>query len=185
MNEIAPRSVAHQLGVAVLSLEPERRAALEAVVTEAGHAIVDLETADVVLTDAEAPSHSKPVLVVADREADRESWLSSNASAAQIGAALTAIAAGLYVRPREEPKSARFEEMAEPRASELLSPRELEILTEISAGRSNKSIARTLGISLHTVKFHIESLLRKLGARTRAEAVAKALERRTRNQFEI
>jgi DNA-binding CsgD family transcriptional regulator len=43
---------------------------------------------------------------------------------------------------------------------------------------TNKAIARRLNISLHTVKFHVESVFRKLGARTRTEAVAKASERR-------
>jgi DNA-binding NarL/FixJ family response regulator len=45
-------------------------------------------------------------------------------------------------------------------------------------GLTNKAIARRLEISLHTVKFHVESLFRKLGARTRTEALAKAAERR-------
>ena len=65
---------------------------------------------------------------------------------------------------------------AEPRA--LLTPRELEVLGAIGEGLTNKAIARRLEISLHTVKFHVESLLRKLGARTRTEALAKATERR-------
>ena len=54
----------------------------------------------------------------------------------------------------------------------------LEVLGAIGEGHTNKAIARKLGISLHTVKFHIESLFRKLGARTRTEALAKAAERR-------
>ena len=60
----------------------------------------------------------------------------------------------------------------------LLTPREIEVLGAIGDGLTNKAIARRLDISLHTVKFHIESLFRKLGARTRTEAVAKASERR-------
>ena len=63
-------------------------------------------------------------------------------------------------------------------ADELLTPRELEVLGAIGEGLTNKAIARRLGISLHTVKFHVESLFRKLGARTRTEALAKAGERR-------
>jgi len=63
-------------------------------------------------------------------------------------------------------------------ADELLTPRELEVLGAIGEGLTNKAIARRLGISLHTVKFHVESLFRKLGARTRTEALAKASERR-------
>jgi len=64
----------------------------------------------------------------------------------------------------------------EPRA--LLTPREIEVLSAIGEGLTNKSIARRLDISLHTVKFHVESLFRKLGVRTRTEALAKASERR-------
>jgi DNA-binding NarL/FixJ family response regulator len=60
----------------------------------------------------------------------------------------------------------------------LLTPREVEVLGAIGQGLTNKAIARKLGISLHTVKFHIESLFRKLGARPRTEALAKAAERR-------
>jgi len=70
-----------------------------------------------------------------------------------------------------------FDELSEP-SPPLLTPRETEVLVLISDGLSNKEIARRLEISLHTVKFHIESLLRKLGARSRAEAVAKGLARR-------
>ena len=59
---------------------------------------------------------------------------------------------------------------------ELLTPRELEVLGAIMGGFTNKAIARQLEISLHTVKFHVESVFRKLGVRSRAEAVAKALD---------
>jgi DNA-binding NarL/FixJ family response regulator len=59
----------------------------------------------------------------------------------------------------------------------LLTPREIEVLGAIGEGLTNKAIARRLDISLHTVKFHVESLFRKLGARTRTEALAKAAER--------
>ena len=47
---------------------------------------------------------------------------------------------------------------------------ELEVLAALAEGLTNKAIARRLNISLHTVKFHVESLFRKLGARTRTEA---------------
>jgi len=60
---------------------------------------------------------------------------------------------------------------------ESLTPREIEVLTAFGDGLSNKQAARRLGISPHTVKFHSESLFRKLGAGCRAEAVAKGLRR--------
>jgi DNA-binding NarL/FixJ family response regulator len=55
-----------------------------------------------------------------------------------------------------------------------LTPRELEVLTAMADGASNKAIARRLGISFHTVKFHVASILEKLDADTRTEAVMKA-----------
>ncbi|MGC2522307.1 MAG: helix-turn-helix transcriptional regulator, partial [Stellaceae bacterium] len=58
-----------------------------------------------------------------------------------------------------------------------LTPREIEVLAALAGGLGNKGVARRLGISPHTVKFHIEALFRKLGAATRAEAVAKGLRR--------
>ena len=55
-----------------------------------------------------------------------------------------------------------------------LTPRELDVLALIAEGASNKAIARKLGISVHTVKFHVASLLDKLDAEGRTEALAQA-----------
>lgn len=74
--------------------------------------------------------------------------------------------------------AAGFAPLAESELGALLTPRELDVLGAIGDGLTNKAIARHLGISLHTVKFHVESLFRKLGARTRTEALARAAERR-------
>jgi DNA-binding NarL/FixJ family response regulator len=59
-------------------------------------------------------------------------------------------------------------------APSMLSPREREVLGLVAAGLPNKAIARTLGISDHTVKFHVSSVLTKLGASSRTEAVTLA-----------
>jgi DNA-binding CsgD family transcriptional regulator len=61
----------------------------------------------------------------------------------------------------------------EPGPEVALTPRELDVLALIAEGASNKAIARRLAISVHTVKFHIASLLDKLDAQGRAEAVAQ------------
>ncbi|MBZ5580421.1 MAG: helix-turn-helix transcriptional regulator [Acidobacteriia bacterium] len=53
-----------------------------------------------------------------------------------------------------------------------LTPRELEVLRMLAEGAANKNIAWKLGISEHTVKFHVASILGKLHASTRTEAVA-------------
>jgi DNA-binding CsgD family transcriptional regulator len=55
-----------------------------------------------------------------------------------------------------------------------LTPREVEVLNHLAEGESNKTIARRLGISVHTVKFHVASLLDKLDAVGRTDAVAHA-----------
>lgn len=52
-----------------------------------------------------------------------------------------------------------------------LTPREIEVLNMIAEGLGNKSIARRLGISEHTVKFHVSSIFTKLNAKSRTEAV--------------
>jgi DNA-binding NarL/FixJ family response regulator len=55
-----------------------------------------------------------------------------------------------------------------------LTPREQEVLTLLAEGASNKVIARRLGISVHTAKFHVGSLLNKLDATGRTDAVTHA-----------
>ena len=69
----------------------------------------------------------------------------------------------------------RFEALPEPDEPALLTPRELEVLSDVADGLTNKEIAGHLGISLHTVKFHVESLMRKLVVSSRAEAVSKSM----------
>ena len=101
--------------------------------------------------------------------------LPAEATAAQIDAALRAVAAGLTVRAPGRQRR-MFGPLPE-EASVLLTPREVEVLAALGNGLSNKAAARQLGISPHTIKFHIESLFRKLDATSRAEAVAKGLRR--------
>jgi DNA-binding CsgD family transcriptional regulator len=55
-----------------------------------------------------------------------------------------------------------------------LTPRELQVLALLAEGASNKAIARRLGISVHTAKFHVGSLIDKLDAISRTDAVAHA-----------
>jgi DNA-binding NarL/FixJ family response regulator len=58
---------------------------------------------------------------------------------------------------------------------EQLTAREIEVLTMLAEGEGNKQIARRLGISEHTVKFHVGSILGKLNASSRTEAVTAGL----------
>jgi DNA-binding NarL/FixJ family response regulator len=172
-------AVATTLRVAIHATETSRRMALSRVVADAGYIVVDsLDTADVILADGTRPlAASQPMVMLGSNDSDAFGWLPRNAGAIQIDAALRAVAAGLIVRSHEH-MDAGFAAMHESDLQTLLTPREVEVLTAIAEGLTNKEIARRLDISLHTVKFHIESVFRKLGAHTRTEAVTKAIERR-------
>jgi DNA-binding CsgD family transcriptional regulator len=176
LSRMAP---AGQLRVAVHAADAPRRDALGRVVTEAGHMVVGVQDeADVVLADGDCPpGEARTVVMLGGADDDLPGVLPRDADASQIDAALRAVAAGLIVRLRGA-REGGFGAMRETDAHGLLTPRELEVLAALAEGMTNKAIARRLDISLHTVKFHVESLFRKLGARTRTEAVAKASERR-------
>jgi len=169
---------ADRLRVAVRTNDPVRRNLLCKAVTQAGHLIVDeLDAADVVLADGSRPPEDARNVVGVGIADDR--WhgaLPREVDARQIDAAIRAVAAGLIVRAPVARDG--FGAMGDGEGHALLTPRELEVLAALAEGMTNKAIARRLDISLHTVKFHVESLFRKLGARTRTEAVAKAAERR-------
>ncbi len=125
---------------------------------------------------AEASNFDGAILVLSDDPsvmADKtlRGVLPSAAASRQISAAVLALAEGLTVRVRGAEES--FPEPAQGRVS--LTPRELEVLGLVGEGMSNKTIARKLGISAHTVKYHLEAVFAKLGARSRAEAVTRGL----------
>jgi DNA-binding CsgD family transcriptional regulator len=180
VSEVANDIVfAGRLRVAVHADDPVRRGALCKAVTEAGHMVVDgHDAADIVLADGGRPPEEVRNVVGLGIADDRlRGALPREADARQIDAAIRAVAAGLIVRAPVVRENG-FGAMGEGEGHALLTPREVEVLAALAEGMTNKAIARRLDISLHTVKFHVESLFRKLGARTRTEAVAKAAERR-------
>lgn len=108
--------------------------------------------------------------------------LPRDAAGEEIIAAVEAAAVGLLVVPGDASEAllamvlgtnqSRIP-VTEPSALvESLTPREVEVLGMLAEGEGNKMIARRLGISEHTVKFHVGSILAKLNAATRTEAVA-------------
>lgn len=99
--------------------------------------------------------------------------LARDAGAEQIVAALHAASAGLIAIPAQA--SALLIPAAAESEVENLTPREMETLEMLAEGLSNKQIAAGLGISEHTAKFHVNSILGKLGAGTRTEAVMRGL----------
>jgi two-component system, NarL family, nitrate/nitrite response regulator NarL len=169
--------VPNRLRVCVLASDAPTRSRLAALVAESGHQLVEPSaSANAVLTDG-AANAVLPAPAVALGAADGEfaGLLPAEPTAAQVDAALRAVAAGLTVRASRQERPS-FGSLPE-EASVLLTPREVEVLAALGNGLSNKAAARQLGISPHTVKFHIESLFRKLDATSRAEAVAKGLKR--------
>ena len=98
----------------------------------------------------------------------------------QLRAALEAVAAGLVVVPSEELRTFLPATANSPQVEELLEPltrREQEVLQMLAAGLANKEIAAKLAISDHTVKFHVASILGKLGVSTRTDAVTAGIRR--------
>ena len=180
MSELANDILfAERLRVAVRAEDPLRRNLLCKLVAEAGHLIVDEnDKVDIVLADGgRVPEEARNVVGLGVADERLRGALPRDADARQIDAAIRAVAAGLVVRAPPT-RDNGFGAMREADGHALLTPRELEVLAALAEGMTNKAIARRLDISLHTVKFHVESLFRKLGARTRTEAVAKAAERR-------
>lgn len=95
-----------------------------------------------------------------------------DAPSEDLGAAVTAVARGFVVLPRSLTGRLLQVPVAVDGPAESLTVREREVLELLGHGLSNKMIARDLGISEHTVKFHVSSIYAKLGAENRAEAVS-------------
>ncbi len=138
---------------------------------------------------AAAGAQPPVVLLLADAALAEDAWamgargiLPRAAEPPQIVAALAAVVQGLVVVdpafipalfPPVESRPLGATDVAEPLFEEL-TPRELEVLRLLADGLPNKAIARHLGISEHTVKFHVNAILGKLGAGSRTEAVVRA-----------
>jgi NarL family two-component system response regulator YdfI len=130
----------------------------------------------VILGDGMTPTASADALRAGIRAA-----LPGDISPDQLVATLHAVASGLLVLhpshaneglPAGSAPSRALDELAE-----SLTRRELEVLQMLAAGLSNKEIAARLNISEHTAKFHVASILGKLGAGSRTEAVALGIRR--------
>jgi DNA-binding NarL/FixJ family response regulator len=183
--------VAVALGVA----DPALRRRLTGVLAEAPglEPVAEPGAADVLIAQAVPPRGGRdapPVLVLAEGAAAQAAALRAgargvlppDAGAAQIAAALVALARGLVVAPPglvpPPPATTAAAPVvvvaAEPAAGSL-TPREREVLALLAAGAANKVIARRLGVSFHTAKAHVASVLAKLGASSRADAVARGV----------
>ncbi|HYS15969.1 MAG TPA: response regulator transcription factor [Candidatus Binatia bacterium] len=106
------------------------------------------------------------------RRAGVRAVLRGDATKEELVAAIAAARAGLVVLHPDALKSPAAARAApQGGGAAALTPREVEILGMMAEGMSNRTIAARLGISSHTVKFHVASILEKLGAGSRTEAV--------------
>jgi NarL family two-component system response regulator YdfI len=182
--------------VFIATASPIVRAGLEALLrSQTGIAVVESAAdADVVFTetvpDEEPPAGGAPLVVFTDdprpewiRDALRSgvrAVLPRQAGEAEILAAVAAAAEGLVVLEPQmvEPMlnaPAAVHRGAPDAGTEPLTPREIEVLRMLAEGDGNKAIAWKLGISEHTVKFHVASIMSKLHAGSRTEAVATGI----------
>jgi DNA-binding NarL/FixJ family response regulator len=113
--------------------------------------------------------------------AGAQALLARSANEADIAITVTAAARGLCVLPcgilqALQPATPMADDVLRPvvAGEAPLTSRELDVLAAMADGASNKAIARRLGISFHTVKFHVAGILAKLDADSRTEAVTKA-----------
>jgi DNA-binding NarL/FixJ family response regulator len=93
-----------------------------------------------------------------------------------IAVAFLALGVVLGARVFAATRSSAFDGSPKAQAALDISPRELEVLLEIAAGRSNKEIAANLNVSPNTVKTHVARLFEKLGAKRRTDAINRARE---------
>jgi DNA-binding NarL/FixJ family response regulator len=99
-------------------------------------------------------------------------YLTKDASGEEVLNAIQTVDRGLRYLPH-----VALDRMAERMPSVDLTPREAEVLTCITQGRSNREIAEELGIAEKTVRIHVSSVLDKMGARDRTQATIYALQR--------
>ena len=182
---------------AILRSEPDIQVVAEA--TDGAHAcaLYDQYLPDVVILDLRMPRKDglqvvtelissrrpKPRIIVMTTyeteddvrralQAGAKSYLVKGALPEQILETVRRVGAGEALVPSKI-ASVLTESLARPE----LSPRELQVLRRLAAGDSNKEIGQMLQITEHTVKAHVKSLLVKLGATGRTEAIAIAIKR--------
>ena len=127
----------------------------------------------VVLTDT-----ADPALLGAGLRSNIRAALSTDANASEIVAAVHSAANGLVTLHHPLAELLLGDQRPAPAAlEEPLSARELEVLSMLAEGLSNKVLAYRLGISEHTVKFHVTSIMAKLRAGSRTEAVMNGIRR--------
>lgn len=166
--------------IKVLNNSMQDDADADVIVTSASHASFADASTRLSTNNGPDPASSAAILFLSDgppnvrdlrRSARAWGILPSDASAEELSAAVHALSQGLVVGTSQ----LLFEEESEPQSRGPLTERESEVLGLLSRGLANKQIAMELGISEHTVKFHVSSIYTKLNVTNRTEAVREGL----------
>jgi two-component system, NarL family, nitrate/nitrite response regulator NarL len=179
-----------------LILSPvETNLEISARVTQADVLVVDVSQNPVkALAELKQLSIKRPILALvspgqeaAALEAGAQGAISKDSKPKAVAAAVEALHQGLAVfdlghgrasaaagRPASPPEAEAPLAVVLRHAEDVLTPRESEVLALLAEGLSNKEIAVRLEISEHTAKFHVNSILQKMGAQKRVEAVVRA-----------
>jgi DNA-binding NarL/FixJ family response regulator len=173
-----------------LAIEDELLAdRIEAMLQELGVDVAELDdNAALAISDiVPLPEAARTTILIADDidsiaalRAGFAGLLPPTAEVADLRLALDAALRGLAVVPFGMNDVAEHRAVGlseDPEAADLrrLTARETEVLCLLAEGASNKMVARKLGISVHTAKFHVASILEKLDATGRTDAVAHAV----------
>ena len=172
LESLTDRLADHQIDVALIEASAEPPESVLADLTDSDLAA---EIPILLLSDHPSPGWSAEALGAGVRAV-----LPASAPSDQLSAAVQAAAAGLVVLHPSDVTAALPASTApatQPLAElpEALTRREREVLQMLAAGLGNKEIAARLDISDHTAKFHVASILGKLGASTRTEAVTQGI----------
>ena len=142
----------------------------DVVITSASHTSFTANSADATVATLFL-SDDQPNVRLLTRSLRVWGVLPTDASAEELTAAVHALSQGLIVGT----STLLFESENEPLSHGPLTDRESEVLGLLAKGLANKQIAVTLGISEHTVKFHVSSIYSKLNVTNRTEAVREGL----------
>jgi DNA-binding NarL/FixJ family response regulator len=161
---------------------------IAALLQDLGVAILPPGSGEVVITDTLLQTETnKTVILIADEidafsalRAGVDGVLPKSAGMTELRIALEAASEGFAIVPVSIIGDSRAEhsrgfDARRPADSITFTPREMEVLALLGEGASNKAIAKKLGISIHTAKFHVASILSKLDAAGRTDAVAHAV----------
>jgi DNA-binding NarL/FixJ family response regulator len=141
-------------------------------------------TAQAIVTAIVAVFEGKATYFEIEHRADRDSQSSIHTSVAALrGEGAGAVLINTVVGGREGPNRLRLDDVKSINGGSLgggierLTPREREVLDLMAGGLDNRAIAADLGIQYTTVRGHVRSVIEKLGARSRLEAVARAYQK--------